>query len=117
MGEDSAPRVSPGDFSGNIEVGGRTLEMATHGQGTPTVVIEAGLGELAVESGSWKAVIGEVAKSTRVVVYDRAGLGKSQAVTNAFRTSEDMVRDLHALLAAAKIPPPYILVGQSRDAY
>ena len=96
-----------------VEIGGRRLEMASFGQGTPTVIVEAGLSEPAVESGSWKTVIDEVAKTTRICIYDRAGLGKSDAVTNASRTCLDFVKDLHTLLVNAKVPPPYILVGHS----
>jgi pimeloyl-ACP methyl ester carboxylesterase len=96
-----------------VNIGGRQLEIASFGQGTPSVIVEAGLGEPAVESGSWKSVIDEVAKTTRICIYDRAGLGKSDAVTNASRTCLDWVKDLHTLLVNAKVPPPYILVGHS----
>jgi pimeloyl-ACP methyl ester carboxylesterase len=96
-----------------VNIGGRQLELATFGQGTPSVIVEAGLSDPAVESGSWKSVIDEVAKTTRICIYDRAGLGKSDAVTNASRTSLDFMKDLHALLVNAKVPPPYILVGHS----
>lgn len=96
-----------------VNIGGRQLEMATFGQGTPTVIVEAGLGEPAVESGTWGKVVDEVAKTTRICIYDRAGLGKSDAVTNALRTSQDIVNDLHKLLVNAKVPQPYVLVGHS----
>jgi len=100
-------------FTNFVNIGGRHLEMASFGHGTPTVIVEAGLSEPAVESGSWKTVVDEVAKTTRICIYDRAGLGKSDAVTNASRTSLDFVKDLHNLLVNAKVPPPYILVGHS----
>jgi pimeloyl-ACP methyl ester carboxylesterase len=102
-----------GQSEKDVDIGGRTLHLATYGNGSLPVVVEAGLGEPGVEGGTWKAVIDGVDKNTTVCVYDRAGLGKSSAVTNAFRTSEDVVRDLHALLENAKIAPPYILVGHS----
>ena len=105
----SAPMASERD----IDIGGRTLHLATYGSGSPTVVIESGMGEPAVESGSWKDVIAGVSKITTVCVYDRAGLGKSGAVTNATRTTADVVQDLHTMLVNAKIAPPYILVGHS----
>src|SRR5437762_4747504 len=61
-----------------IDIGGRKLQMLTRGQGSPTVVIEAGMGEPgAVANGSWRAVIDEISKTNRVCVYDRAGLGAS----------------------------------------
>ena len=55
---------------GLIDVGdGRQLYLACEGQGGPTVVLEAGG---AGHSGSWRFVQPEVAKFTRVCVYDRA---------------------------------------------
>lgn len=102
-----------GSLEKDVDVGGRTLHLATYGRGSPTVVVDAGLGEPAVESGSWKAVVASVSQSTMICLYDRAGLGKSGPVTNAVRTTEDLVRDLHTLLLNAKIAPPYILVGHS----
>ena len=97
----------------DVDVGGRTLHLATYGHGSPTVVVDAGLGEPAIESGTWKAVVASVSQSTTICLYDRAGLGKSGPVTNTVRTTEDVVRDLHTLLVNAKIAPPYILVGHS----
>lgn len=97
----------------DVDVGGRTLHLAIYGHGSPPVVVESGMGEPAVESGTWKTVIDGVAKNTTVCVYDRAGLGKSGVVTNAFRTTDDIVRDLHTLLENARIAPPYVLVGHS----
>jgi pimeloyl-ACP methyl ester carboxylesterase len=96
-----------------VNIGGRQLQLAIFGQGTPGVIVEAGLSDPVVESGSWKSVIDEVEKTTRICIYDRAGLGKSDAVTNVSRTSLDFVNDLHTLLVNAKVPPPYILVGHS----
>lgn len=97
----------------DVDVGGRTLHLATYGHGSPAVVVDSGMGEPGVGNDDWKAVIAAVAKTTTICVYDRAGMGKSSPFTNAFRTIDDVVRDLHALLANAKIPPPYILVGHS----
>jgi pimeloyl-ACP methyl ester carboxylesterase len=100
-------------FIGDIDVGGRKLHFARYGAGQPVVVVEAGLGEPATESHTWDKVIAAVAKTHQICVYDRAGLGKSDAVTNSSRTSQDLAADLHALLPAARISPPYILVGHS----
>ncbi len=106
-----------GDSINLVDIGGRRLEMVSFGQGTPTVIVEAALSDPAVESGSWKSVIDEVAKTTRICIYDRAGLGKSDAVTTGSRTSLDFMKDLHTLLGKAKAPPPYILVGHSIGGY
>jgi hypothetical protein len=68
----------PAEFKANIDIGGRKLEMASYGQGTPTVIVEAGLSDHPVESGTWDTVVAAIAKTTRICVYDRAGLGNSQ---------------------------------------
>ena len=77
--------------------------------GRPTVIFESGLGG---DAGQWSDVIHELDGSTRACAYDRAGVGASQPATVG-RTTEDQVADLRALLAAAKVAPPYILVGYS----
>jgi len=46
-----------------------------------------------------------------VVVYDRAGLGWSDP--GRWPTARRMAEDLHRLVVAASIPPPYVLVGHS----
>lgn len=75
----------------------------------PTVVMDAGYGDY---SKAWVSVIPEISMLTEVVVYDRAGLGKSEKSSNP-RTSHEMVKELKELLTVMKIKPPYILVGHS----
>lgn len=101
------------DHAKPIDIGGRKLNCLTRGRGTPTVVIEAGMGEPPIESGSWRAVIDDIAKTNRVFIYDRAGLGASDPAPKLPRTSKDVANDLHALLTKAGVPGPYVLVGQS----
>lgn len=96
-----------------INIGGRKLQLLTRGQGSPTVVFEAGMGEPPIESGSWRKVIDEISKTNRVMVYDRAGLGKSDPAPKLPRTSQDVANDLDALLTKAGVPGPYLLVGHS----
>jgi pimeloyl-ACP methyl ester carboxylesterase len=86
-----------------------TLSIDCRGQGSPTVVLDTGLGVPAV---GWNPVQTEVAKFTRVCSYDRAGYGWSGA-TSLPRTSNEIVKELHALLEAANEKGPYILVGHS----
>src|SRR6476619_1203680 len=92
-----------------VDVGGRRLYITCMGEGSPTVVLEHGM---ATESDSWAAVQRAVAQFTRVCAFDRAGRGTSDPAPTP-RTSEDMVADLHTLLANAHVPGPYILVGNS----
>ncbi len=105
--------VLAADVSRLVDIGGRKLLMAVRGSGSPTIVIEAGMGEPPIESGSWNAVVEELSKSNRVVLYDRAGLGRSDPAPKLPRTSAEVAADLDALLAKAAIPGPYLLVGHS----
>jgi pimeloyl-ACP methyl ester carboxylesterase len=86
-----------------------TLSIDCRGQGSPTVILDSGLGVPAV---GWNPVQTEVAKFTRVCSYDRAGYGWSGA-TSLPRTSMEIAKELHALLEAANEKGPYILVGHS----
>jgi pimeloyl-ACP methyl ester carboxylesterase len=90
-----------------------TLSIDCRGQGNPTVILDSGLGVPAV---GWNPVQTEVAKFTRVCSYDRAGYGWSGA-SSAPRTSGEIVKELHALLAAAGEKGPFILVGHSFGGY
>jgi pimeloyl-ACP methyl ester carboxylesterase len=90
-----------------------TLSIDCRGQGSPTVILDSGLGVPAV---GWNPVQAGVAKFTRVCSYDRAGYGWSGA-TSAPRTSIQIVKELHALLEAANEKGPYILVGHSFGGY
>jgi pimeloyl-ACP methyl ester carboxylesterase len=92
-----------------VDIGGLRLHLFEQGQGSPTIVLEAGLMSTVL---SWSGLQAELAKSYRVVSYDRAGLGWSD-VGPMPRTSDRIVEELHALLQRATIPPPYLLVGHS----
>ncbi len=92
-----------------IDVGGYQLHINTRGTGSPTVVMEYGLGGL---SPIWSLVQSEIAKFTRVCTYDRAGYGWSDPSPHP-RTSQYMAQELHTLLTNAGIEGPYILVGHS----
>lgn len=77
--------------------------------GKPTVIMDAGYGDF---STAWDSVNGDISILSNVLIYDRAGLGKSETSSNP-RTSREMVKELKELLIEAKIKPPYILVGHS----
>ena len=89
-----------------VDVGGHRLNIRCIGSGSPTVVLEPGLGESA--SAMAKRIAPDVARTTRVCVYDRAGHGRSGAAPGA-----DPARDLHVLLERAHVPGPYVLAGHS----
>jgi len=92
-----------------IDVGGYRLHINCTGTGSPTVIIEAGLGDWSLP---WNAVQEEVAKTTQVCTYDRAGMGYSEA-SPLPRTAEQFAFELHTLLERANVEGPYVLVGHS----
>jgi hypothetical protein len=91
----------------SVNIGGRTLNIYCSGEGGPAVVFDT-FGHM---SGySWNAVQREVAGFTRACWYDRAFYGWSDPAPGP-RTFQSVASDLHSLLQAAAIPPPYVLVG------
>lgn len=95
-----------------VDVGGYSLHLYCTGEnsdGSPTVILEQGLGGT---SASWAFVQPEVAKTTRVCAYDRAGMGWSDPGPEP-RDAEHIAIELHTLLQKASIPGPYVLVGWS----
>ncbi|MDX2152624.1 MAG: alpha/beta hydrolase [Bryobacteraceae bacterium] len=92
-----------------VDIGGFRLHINEQGFGTPTVVLEAGLTSM---SAQWAWIQPELAKLTRVVSYDRAGLGWSDCCGDP-RDARTAVSHLRRLLTAAGIPGPYLLVGHS----
>lgn len=92
-----------------VDVGGYRLHISSAGEGSPTVVMDAGLAHV---SFVWNLVQPEVARFTRVCVYDRAGYGWSDTGPLP-RTSQQIVQELHTLLTNAEISGPYVLVGHS----
>ena len=95
--------------SGRIDVGGHSLYYGCFGQGSPTVILEHGLGG---DMGQWADVFAAIQPRTRVCGYDRANADGSDPVSGT-RTAADSVADLHALLTKADIPGPYVLGGFS----
>lgn len=93
----------------DVDVSGHKLRLQVAGTGTPTVVLDYGLGG-SIEN--WSDVFPEVARFARVVAYDRAGYGKSEPGAEP-RSHIQIATELHMLLHRAKIAPPYVLVGHS----
>ena len=92
-----------------VDVGGYRLHLQCVGTGSPTVVLDAGLGGTSLD---WSLVQTEIGQTTRVCAFDRAGMGWSDSGP-APRTPEQNARELHTLLANAGIEGPYVLVGHS----
>jgi pimeloyl-ACP methyl ester carboxylesterase len=96
----------PGEM---VDVGGYSLHINCVGQGSPTVVLDAGLGEF---SAQWVRVQREVSDTTSVCAYDRAGMGWSEMGPEP-RDARQISSELHTLLSKAGIDGSYVLVGHS----
>jgi pimeloyl-ACP methyl ester carboxylesterase len=121
-------------FAGLVDIGGgRKMYLECRGSGSPTVVFISGRSDRAAiwsyvtdSSGNLKpsssAVYPQVGRFTRVCAYDRPGTvtitgqhveaSRSSPVPQPTTAANGMT-DLHALLTAAKVPGPYVLVAHS----
>ena len=126
----AADLAGNGDFGELVDIGGgRKIYLECRGSGSPTVVLisgEAGAATawtVADPAKPARTVFDEVANITRVCAYDRPGAlvdlaggktkpSRSDPVSQP-TTTQDAVRDLHALLGAAGERSPHVLVGHS----
>ncbi|MCG3141397.1 MAG: putative aminoacrylate hydrolase RutD [Anaerolineae bacterium] len=92
-----------------VDVGGHKLHLHCTGENSPTVILETLSGGM---SPYWAWVQPEIAKTTRVCVYDRAGRAWSEASQQP-QTLEGTARELRTLLTNANIAGPFVLVGHS----
>lgn len=92
-----------------IDVEGHTMHLDCTGTGSPTVVLESGLGGTAT---LWNRITTQVSPTTRVCAYDRTGQGFSE-ITNTPRDGVTIATELHALLERAGEAGPFVLVGHS----
>ncbi len=107
----------------SVDIGGRMLNIYCSGTGQPAVIFERGAPwtfsnpKEAFENGTprpgygWVWIQRELAKTTTACWYDRAGSGWSDLGPYP-RDSASQARDLHALLRAAGVAPPYVLVAE-----
>ena len=112
----------------SVDIGGRMLNIYCSGVGQPAVIFESGATwtlyntPMAMyENGAprpgygWVWIQRELARLTTACWYDRAGSGWSDPGPYP-RDSASQARDLHALLSAAGVRPPYVLVAESSAA-
>jgi pimeloyl-ACP methyl ester carboxylesterase len=99
----------PGELNGAFNVDGHDLFLSCTGNGEPTMILEAGE---ASPSDAMDAVRVAYDSDLRVCSYDRANQGNSGSAPTP-RTANHLIKDLHGLLAAAKVPGQYLLVGHS----
>ncbi|MEX0985323.1 MAG: alpha/beta hydrolase, partial [Actinomycetota bacterium] len=93
-------------------MGGYELAYECRGEGSPTIITEAGYDSAG--TSTFSDLLDPLATISRVCAYDRAGTGVSDARPDADGlTVMDQVAELHALLDGAGIAPSYVLVGHS----
>lgn len=90
-------------------VNGQQMHLHCEGTVSPTVILEAGVGGFTL---NWLRVQPDIAEFTRVCSYDRIGYGWSDPLNSEFEITQT-VDNLHTLLAAAQVEPPYILAAHS----
>ncbi|MDO8827148.1 alpha/beta fold hydrolase [Methylophaga sp.] len=96
-----------------FDVGGYQLHIHCSGSGSPTVIVDVGLGD---DSTDWLPIQQAVSHNARICVFDRPGYGWSD-FGPAPRTSNRIASELEILLEQADIAPPYVLVGHSFGGY
>lgn len=99
-------------IDGRFAVGpdGHELVMRCFGEGSPTIILVSAVGDAISD---FAGLLAPLAKRTLTCAYDRLGTGQSDPVTERRRTIDDVIADLRGLIGAAKVPGPYLLVGQS----
>jgi pimeloyl-ACP methyl ester carboxylesterase len=92
-----------------VDAGGHRLHIDCTGEGSPTVVLESGAGDLSLV---WALAQPKISQFTRACSYDRAGYAWSDAGPVP-RTMAQIAYELHTALANAGEKGPYVLVGAS----
>jgi pimeloyl-ACP methyl ester carboxylesterase len=109
--EETEPAATA-NLDGMVDVGGHRLHARTFGFGEPAVVIEPGIGDT---GAIWAVSVDTLARESLVVLYSRAGYGRSDPGPMP-RSADRVAGELAAMLDNAPVEPPYILVGHSLGA-
>jgi len=108
----AAQTAATGELEASFDAGGHKLHLRCQGKGSsgsPAMVYLHGLGG---DGSDVESINTLLAGQVRVCTYDRVNVGRSDRVAGR-HTGADSVRDLHALLEAAGVPGPYLMVGFS----
>jgi hypothetical protein len=113
-GDPSAASSDEARIEGTFDVGGHELYLLCEGTGSPTILyLHGAISEGGFNPhGNGRHTQARLSDDHRVCVYDRRNVGRSDTV-DAEQRPEDVIADLHGLLAAAEVEPPYVLLGAS----
>lgn len=92
-----------------VSVGDHRLDVVREGIGSPALVFETGLAD---SLDTWLPIAHTMSAFTTTIAYSRAGFGRSESGSSDHAVTRE-VQDLHTLLHALPIKPPYILVAHS----
>ena len=97
-------------FAEMVDAGGYRIDMVKQGTGSPAVIfMSGGFGGSYLQ---WTSVRDPVNEFAQTVLYDRGGTGRSEPAPPP-RDSKHIASELHNALRAARVKPPYVLVGHS----
>ena len=92
-----------------LDVGGYSLYVEDSGSGKVNVIFDSGMGD---DLSVWNKVANKVSKFSRVITYDRAGLGWSEESPKK-RDSKAIIEELHSILKQKNLTGPIVLVGHA----
>ena len=116
MAESKPIDWSTTNSSGLVYVGTHSLFVSTHGlpRTSPSQPIIVLINGTAATTARWAALIRALSPYARLVAYDRSNVGRSEALPDPSPPNMDSVAlDLHMLLKAINLQPPYLLLGFS----
>lgn len=92
-----------------VKVNGRRMHIDCTGSGSPTIILDAQLGN---DSTVWGEIQPVLSGTTRVCSYDRGGFGWSDPQPLP-RDADHIADELHQMLLQSQITGPVILMGHS----
>lgn len=105
----AGPASKPAPPGELVDLGGHKLHVNCTGKGSPTVVVENGLGDFSFD---WILVQNKVAAFTRICTYDRSGYAWSEPGPKP-RTFAQINLELRDALSRLHEHGPFVLVGHS----
>lgn len=98
--------------TGHTAINESALAYSKMGNGGPTIVFQAGLGD---SKDSWSPIAKSLARGSQIFAYDRPGYGDSKE-SQAPRDPCTIATELRGALHQAGVKPPFLLVGHSLGA-